>query len=95
MIRGRLTGKVRFRQGWTAVVLQVEYRWTGMAAYSRNVGEHIDWRDADAFDLVDHALSWLVRPDHVLQPPHADHDAAGADFIARRAERFGGAGEAA
>jgi hypothetical protein len=61
MIRGRLTGKIAFRQGFGGrVVLRVEYLWAGMQAYSRHVRENnVDWRDADALDLSHPNLRWL------------------------------------
>lgn len=62
MIIGTLTGAIRFR--WTLfgkAVLQVEYVFLGMAAGSRRIGSHIDWRDATDDDLRDPALRRLAN----------------------------------
>lgn len=61
MIFGTPTGAYRFRQSVTGkMVLQIACRWHGMAAYSRVVGEQVDWRDAVEADLRHPALRALL-----------------------------------
>lgn len=56
-----LTGKYRFRSGlFGRMVLQVQFYWTGMPAYSRTVVTEPRWRDATALDLSDPQLRALV-----------------------------------
>lgn len=62
MIRGCLTGNVRFRRSlFGRLILQVEYQWSGMAAGSHNVRDHVSWRDADYVDLLNPKLRRLMR----------------------------------
>jgi hypothetical protein len=49
---GTLTGRTRYRLGFNGrIVVQVEEKWFGMPAYSRQVGYNTSWRDAGALDL--------------------------------------------
>ena len=59
--RGVLTGRVRFRESWCGISLQVEYLLFGMPAGSVNVtNNNLGWRDADAIDLNHPKLRWLI-----------------------------------
>jgi len=78
----RLTGRVRFREGFRGVVvMQVEYLWAGMPAYSRDVFENnVDWRDANTIDLSHPNLRWLIDQASTAKPagnpiPPPDHGA--------------------
>lgn len=61
-ITGPPTGEYRFRCGFTGVmILQIKYKWFGMAAYSHHVADHLDWRDATESDLRHPNLRGLLQ----------------------------------
>lgn len=70
-IRGTLTGRFRFRPAWSGVVLEVEFAWHGMPAYSTVVGRNIEWRRADMVDLLHPALRRLL-PQQLETKPDGD-----------------------